>query len=180
MPGPKSVSIRSLRSSMPSKAYSSSISAVSNVEARAVPLGMAKAIAPLSIRIPLGPSEQQPTGTPISSRCFVTPPKAPAVPGVTFGEHIPSPRTIAHRSSSESCAIKSGRRASPFATSVRRIPVSPVYGSSSGILSARLSAGATVRVGTISSDLVKISSFRGCSSKGPGSVIFTSITGRIL
>ena len=43
-----------------------------------------------------------------------------------------------------------------------------------------IGAHTTVRIGTISSDLVKISSFRGCSSKGPGSVIFTSITGRIL
>ena len=43
--------------------------------------------------------------------------KAPAVPGVTLGEHIPSPRTIQHKSSSVSCARNSSMVTFPDSTS---------------------------------------------------------------
>ncbi|MNC72695.1 hypothetical protein D3C75_1237830 [compost metagenome] len=49
--------------------------------------------------MPDGPSAVQPTGIPNRFKLSLTPPKADAVPGVTSGLLIPSPRTIAARSS---------------------------------------------------------------------------------
>ncbi len=82
-----------------------------------MPLGMAKAWVPQSMRMPLGPSAQQPVGMPKLSSRFVTPPKAPAVPGVTLGEHMPSPRTMQQRSSSVSWLKNSSILTLPSATS---------------------------------------------------------------
>ena len=63
------------------------------------------AFAPLSRRIPEGPSSQQPIGRPVLRRLSLIPPNAAAVPGVTFELPIPSPRTMQARSSSLSCAM---------------------------------------------------------------------------
>ena len=64
IPGPSRVSIRFLRSSMPSISYSSSASAVLKVQASSVPFGKEYAIVPQSIRMPEGPSEQHAIGIP--------------------------------------------------------------------------------------------------------------------
>mgnify|MGYP002508599014 CR=1 FL=1 len=50
--------------SNPSHSYSSSDSFSLKLQARQVPFGMAKAMVPQSMRIPLGPSAQQPAGIP--------------------------------------------------------------------------------------------------------------------
>ena len=67
------------------------MSSVLNVHPIAVPFGKENAVVPQDIRIPDGPSAQQATGIPKCSNAFVVPPKADAVPAVTFGLHIPSP-----------------------------------------------------------------------------------------
>ncbi len=66
---------------------------------------MENAFVPQSIRIPDGPSAQHAAGIPKDRRDSVSPPNADAVPGVTFGLHIPSPRNRHIRSSSLSCPI---------------------------------------------------------------------------
>ena len=118
--------MRFLRSSSPSQLYSSLTSTLFQVQARQVPEGMEKAFVPLSMRIPLGPSEQQPRGMPKPSSLSVTPPKAAAVPDVTLGEHMPSPLVRQIRSSSVSCARKSSMDTLPSPTSQSRQPLSPV------------------------------------------------------
>ena len=93
MPGPNKKSILLRMSSFPSNTYKSSTNGWFHVHARHVPLGSEVAIAPLSIRIPEGPSEHAASGNPNPSKFCVTPPKAEATPGVTLGLLIPSPRT---------------------------------------------------------------------------------------
>ena len=117
IPGPRRQSIRLRRSSRPSQAKSSSLSSSLKLQARQVPFGREKAWVPQSMRIPLGPSEQPPTGMPKPFSASVTPPKAPAIPGVTLGEHMPSPRTMAQRSASRSWERNSGIVLRPSATS---------------------------------------------------------------
>ena len=126
MPGPSKVSILFLRSSSASHSNSSSDRASLKVAPRHAPFGMAKAMLPQSMRMPLGPSAQQAMGMPNACSLSVTPPKAPAVPAVTLGEHMPSPRTMQARSSSESWARKSSMDTFPASTSDRRYPLSPV------------------------------------------------------
>ena len=127
-PGPRSVSTRFLRCSLPCMAKSSSFSFSLKVQASKVPFGRLNAMVPQSIRMPEGPSAQQAVGIPKLTRFSVTPPNAPAVPAVTFGEFMPSPRIRQMRSSSESCATKSSSSALPSNTSPSLMPLSPVYG----------------------------------------------------
>ena len=150
MPGPKSVSILFFRSSMPSISYSSSTSSGSKVQASKVPLGRAYAMVPQSIRIPEGPSEQQAIGIPNFFSPSVTPPKAAAVPGVTFGEHMPSPRVIQIRSSSDSCVRNCSNVIFPSDTSASFQPRSPAYSLFVGLSLRILSARSIVRKGTSS------------------------------
>ena len=102
IPGPKIMSILLYTSSSPRKEYSFFTSSGLNVHACKVPFGRLNACAPESSLKPLGPSVQQPHGIPLSVSDFEIPPKAAAVPGVTLGLPIPSPRTIHDKSSSES------------------------------------------------------------------------------
>ena len=150
MPGPKSVSILFFRSSMPSISYSSSTSSGSKVQASKVPLGRAYAMVPQSIRIPEGPSEQQAIGIPNLFSPSVTPPKAAAVPGVTFGEHIPSPRVIQIRSLSDNCVRNCSNVIFPSDTSASFQPRSPAYSLFVGLSLRILSARSIVRKGTSS------------------------------
>ena len=108
------------------------------MHASKVPLGINVAFAPVSIRIPDGPSVPQATGIPNSSRDSVTPPNAQPVPPVTLGLFIPSPIAIHAKSSSENCATKSSIEFSPFLTFISFMPLSPVQGISTGRLSAIL------------------------------------------
>ena len=94
--------MRFLRSSKPNILYSSSTNGVLNVHPKDVPFGRENAFVPQSIRIPDGPSAQQAAGTPNACKLSVIPPNAAAVPGVTFPLHIPSPRNMLIKSSSES------------------------------------------------------------------------------
>ena len=130
IPGPNKVSTLFLRSSSPTFSNNSSASSKLKEQPIAVPFGMENAFVPQSIRIPEGPSAQQAMGIPLFRRDSVTPPNADAVPGVTFGEHIPSAWKRQISSSSESCEINAFRSALPLYTSTREMPVSPVYGSS--------------------------------------------------
>ncbi len=102
------------------------------------------------MRIPEGPSAQHPTGMPKPSRLSETPPNAAAVPGVTFRLHMPSPLTIAARSSAESWAINISIVHLPAATSFNDSPLLPVYGICLGSLERILSLILIVRVGTCS------------------------------
>ena len=115
-----------MRTSAPSQSKSSLTRTRLKVQARQVPEGMENAIAPVSMRIPLGPSEQHAAGSPNRTRLSVRPPNADAVPGVTLGEHMPSPRVKHARSSSESWARNASMVTFPSATSLRRYPRSPV------------------------------------------------------
>ena len=125
-PGPSSVSMRFFLSSRPCIANSSSFSSSLNVQASSVPFGRLNAIEPQSMRMPEGPSEQQAVGMPKSSRFCVTPPNAPPVPAVTFGEFMPSPRMRQMRSSFGICAMNSSRPALPSNTSPSLRPLSPL------------------------------------------------------
>ena len=122
IPGPRRASILFFTISIPVKEYSFSTSAVLKVLASSVPLGRLNAFMPLSSRIPDGPSEQQPQGMPKCASSSDTPPKAAAVPGVTFGLPIPSPRMIQLKSSSLNCATKASMDTLPSFTSIRRYP----------------------------------------------------------
>ena len=126
IPGPRRESILFRRSSLPVISYKSLTSSVLKVHPSAVPFGREKAFVPQSMRIPEGPSAQQPTGIPSAFMDSVTPPNAAAVPGVTLGLHIPSPRNIAIRSSSLICAIKFSIDTLPSSTSTSLYPLSPV------------------------------------------------------
>ena len=126
IPGPRRESILFRRSSLPVISYNAPTSSTLKVQPREVPFGRENAFVPQSIRIPDGPSEQQPTGIPSAVRPSVTPPKAAAVPAVTFGLHIPSPRNIAIRSSSLICAINSSMETFLSSTSTSLYPLSPV------------------------------------------------------
>ena len=117
IPGPSSISILFLRNSLPCISYSFSVSSVLKLQAISVPLGFENALVPQSILIPDGPSEQPAIGIPNPLSSSVTPPMAPAIPDVTLGEHIPSPRVIYIRSLSDSCAMKSSIDTFPSATS---------------------------------------------------------------
>ena len=97
------------RISRPIREKSSCTSGLLNVDAMSVPFGRLNAFVPVSRRIPDGPSEQQPQGTPKFLRLSETPPNAAAVPGVTFGEHIPSPRTRQLRSAHEAVEVGVGK-----------------------------------------------------------------------
>ena len=77
---------------------SSVMSGRSNVEASSVPLGRLNAFVPQSRRIPEGPSSQHAQGIPSAVSVSETPPNAAAVPAVTFGEPMPSPRIMQERS----------------------------------------------------------------------------------
>ena len=88
-----------------------------NVQASKVPPGRLNALVPQSIRRPDGPSVQQPAGMPKYVRFGVRPPKAAAVPGVTFGLDMPSPFTMWHKSRSDSCARNSSIETMPRFTS---------------------------------------------------------------
>ena len=74
IPGPRILSILLLTISRPVNEYIFCTSAGSKVHASIVPLGRLNAFIPQSIRIPEGPSAQQPQGIPIAARCFDTPP----------------------------------------------------------------------------------------------------------
>ena len=150
MPGPKRVSILFFRSSMPSISYSSSTSSGSKVQASKVPFGRLNATVPQSIRMPEGPSEQQAMGIPNLFSPSVTPPKAAAVPGVTFGEHMPSPRVIQIRSSSDNCVRNCSNVIFPSDTSASFQPRSPAYSLCVGLSLRILSARSIVRKGTSS------------------------------
>ena len=78
-----------------------------------MPFGRLNAFVPQSRRIPEGPSSQQAQGIPFSRRLSDTPPNAAAVPAVTLGLPMPSPRIMQASSSSESCAVKSSSVALP-------------------------------------------------------------------
>ena len=101
MPGPKRQSTLLVIISSPMQTNSSSTSSLLKVAAIMVPMGRLNALVPQSKRMPEGPSSQQPQGIPNSVRLFATPPKAAAVPGVTLGLPIPSPRIMQERSSSD-------------------------------------------------------------------------------
>ena len=152
IPGPSRQSTLFALISSPSIEKSSLTSSLLKVEAISVPFGRLKAFVPVSRRIPEGPSEQQPQGTPIFFSLSLTPPKAAAVPGVTFGEHIPSPRTRTFRSSSVSCAMKSSRLHLPFLTSKKLKPLSPVTGISFGRSSSLRCFSSTFESGTFSNE----------------------------
>ncbi|MMZ64670.1 hypothetical protein D1872_270190 [compost metagenome] len=149
-PGPSNASISLLNISRPSSTYSSSISPGFQVAASKVPIGTCVASSPLSMRIPEGPSAVQAIGIPYCSKPSLTPPKAEAVPDVTNGLLIPSPRTIAASSSSLSCATNSSMRTLPSWTSRRRKPRSPVCSHVAGSLARTRSSNETVLMGTSS------------------------------
>ena len=91
---------------------------------------------------------------PKRSRLSETPPNAAAVPGVTFRLHMPSPRTIAARSSMESWAINASIVHFPVRTSFNSSPWSPVYGIGAGSEEIIRSFMLTVLVGTGSYSMV--------------------------
>ena len=134
--------------SMPNQVKSSSFNSSLKEHARHVPFGIANAFLPLSIRIPDGPSSQHSVGTPMAFSSFVIPPYAAAVPVVTFGLPMPSPRMMSERSSSESCAMNSSSVFFPFFTSASLIPRSPVCSISFGRRSILVSRWFTLRSGT--------------------------------
>ena len=124
--------MRLRRISCPVHAYRSEISVSLKLHAKQVPLGSRNACVPQSMRMPLGPSAQQIAGMPSACSFGLSPPNAPAVPGVTLGEHMPSPRTRAQSMFSSICATKSAMLIFPSATSDRRNPRLPVIGMLSG------------------------------------------------
>ncbi|MNV65879.1 hypothetical protein D3C71_1586010 [compost metagenome] len=106
IPGPSSVSILLISISLPRRSNNLSFSSVFHVQASIVPFGILVAFSALvSIRIPEGPSAALSIGSPNFSRFLVTPPKAAAVPAVTLGLDIPSPKIMAPRSLLDNCAM---------------------------------------------------------------------------
>ena len=126
IPGPSRHSTLLRHISRPVYLKRSVMSSVLNVQAIIVPLGRLKALVPQSRRIPEGPSSQQAAGMPKPVSLSVTPPNAEAVPAVTRGLPIPSPRIMLARSLSPSCAMNSSRVFFPLRTSASFIPLSPV------------------------------------------------------
>lgn len=98
MPGPNRQSTLLAIISSPVREKSSRISVRLNVQAIIVPFGRLNALVPQSRRMPDGPSSQQPHGMPRAVSSSETPPKAAAVPAVTFGLFMPSPRIMQDRS----------------------------------------------------------------------------------
>ena len=103
-PGPSNVSTRFNRSSSPVISYNWRTSSQLNVHPSSVPFGRENAFVPQSIRIPDGPSDAHSAGILNFLKDGVSPANAAAVPGVTFGLHMPSPRNSIIRSSSDNCA----------------------------------------------------------------------------
>ena len=155
IPGPKRQSTLFSAISKPVNSKSSVTSSGLNVEAIIVPFGRLKAFIPQSSRIPEGPSAQHTHGIPKLLRLSVTPPKAEAVPAVTFGLPMPSPRIIQARSLSESCAMNSSIVLLLYLTFLSFIPLSPVYGISAGRLSRRFLFSSASRSGTSSKATLK-------------------------
>ena len=107
IPGPSRASTLLRLNSRLVMLYSSSTSSSLNVQPRRVPFGREKAFVPTSNLSPDGPSVVQAAGIPKALKLSVRPPKAEPVPGVTFGEDMPSPLNKLAKSSLESWAINS-------------------------------------------------------------------------